>query len=284
MNFLKKLIATLLVLVITATISTYILSGTLLNAHWLESKASSQHLYSSLTHALPATLVPGASSDATAAQQGLSRLATPNYLQTKVNPFLEQFQDYAQGSGPTPQLDLTDLAAEAQRQGVAIPVDSPLKQPLRYNAPANLKTAFTWFNLLKLVGPIIGLALLVLLILLHRGWHRFTAITKVCLAAAFSQGLLFLLFKLTPGLLDSLIKSKADTGPLAPLVVNFFKSVLGDVATNFGKAAIGLVVIGIAFLIIGLIFKAAGFVGRHTSGDKPADRYARPNPDNRPSV
>ncbi len=284
MKFLKKLIASLLVLVITVSVSAYILTATLFNARYMQGKLASQRFYSSMAKALPATLVPGNTPDALTAQQGLAQLTTDNYIQAKVDPLMQQLQTYYQSGGPAPRLDLTDLGAEAQRQGAIVPADSPLSKPVTINPPLAIKAVFNWINLIKLAGPVIGLFLLTLLILLHRGWHRFTAVTKVCLAAAGSEGLVFVLFKFSPGLLDTLVKSKADAAPITPLLLNFFKSILVDVGNDFGKAALALIVAAVLTLIVGLIAKAAGFVGRHTGSGKNADRLARPNPDSRPTL
>jgi hypothetical protein len=283
-KILQKLIFISLVASINITLSAYLLSATLLSAHYWQAKADSTSLYASLSQSLPKTLIPGSGPETQAAQQGIAVLLSDSYLKGKVSPFVEQLQKYYQGKGPAPQLDLTDLAQEAQRQGVQVPENSPIIHPLTPDTPKGIKAAYSWINLIKSVGVVIVLVLAGMLTLLHSGWHRFTALGKVLVVSALGQGLLFLVLKFSPGLLGSLVKPNANTVPLAETVVSFSQSLLIDVSNHFGVAAIGLAVIGVVVFIAGLIYKTVGFVGRRSGGEKGDGRYKRPETDTRPPL
>lgn len=285
MKFIAKLCASLLVTVITLTVSAYVLNSTLLNAQYLEAKANSTHLYSTLSAALPVTLASGNTPDVVATQQALSKVISSTYVQSKIDPFLTQLDDYYHNKGPAPQLDLTDLVAEAQRQGIVIPANSPLSQPIVFKSPPVVSQAFNWAGLILWAGPLLGLLLLAAVVGLNQGFQRYSAITKVFIMAALTEGVVFLAFKATPSLLDSLVKTKSDTGPFVPALIGFFKNVLTDVSNDFGKAAIILVAVGALVFILGLILKAVGLVGSHEHKTaEPSQRFARPNPENRPPV
>ncbi len=167
---------------------------------------------------------------------------------------------------------------------MAVPTSNPLANAIVPTAPAGIKSGFSWVGRIKIMGPVVALVLFSLLMLVTRGRHRFTSMAKVCFAAALSEGVLYLLLKIAPGMLDSLIKSKANAGPLAETLVGFFKSALADVGNGFGQAAVALLAAGVITIVAGLIFRAMGFVGRHTGDEKANDRYTRPNPDNRPNL
>lgn len=284
MKLLGKLCASLLVLVIGVTVLAYVLTATLLNAHYLEAKASSIGLYDSLAQQIPNSVASGSGVDQQAVQQTLAGVVTGKYVESKINPFLDSLQAYYQSNGPAPQMSLSDLALQMQSQGITVSPDSPLAKPIVYKDPAGVKKIFDWLNLIKIAGPIIGLLLLAALMLLYHGWHRITAVVKVCLTAAVFEGLMFGLFKLAPGIVDSITKSKINGNPLAGIFLTFAKSLLGSVANDFGKAAIGLVLAGALALIIGFILKTAGFFTRHTHAKEATVTFERQNAGNRPRM
>ncbi len=285
MKLLHKLLSSVVILAITATVSAYILTSTLLNARYLESKAETSGVYDSVSQALPHSLVRGETPEALVARQALADTISSTYVKTKLNPLIESLQAHYSADAPAPSLDLSDLSAEVNRQGFQVPPDSPLDKPITIPEAKGAKTLFSWLNFIKVAAPVIGLLLLTLLMLINKGWDRFKVGAKICFGAAFSEMLVFILFKFTPSLLDSFLKSTAKENPLIPVLISFFKSVLAGVANNFGIAAVLLAVLGVVIILAGLLFKAAGALSRHTGGGgNIKDRFDRPNSDNRPTV
>lgn len=272
----------MLVITIVATVSAYVLSGTLLDAHYWQSQAQNTRLYANAARSLPATLAPGSGPEAQAAQQAVAGLVTSHYLETKLSPYLDGLVAFLHGDGSVPELDFNDLTLEASRQGLPAPASAILSAPVATGNANGLKALAGWVGLIRVWGVIIGLGLATLVFLLNRGWHRFLALAKICWAAAATQGLLYLLLKLAPGMLDSLVESKATVSPLAQVLADFFKELLAGVGSAFGWAGIILVTAGFGLLIIGLIARAVGFFTRHKNHSD--DRYIRPNPDNRPTL
>ncbi|MFI5240585.1 MAG: hypothetical protein ACHQUB_02660 [Candidatus Saccharimonadia bacterium] len=261
MNLLGKFCAFLLVLSLTLTVSIYILSATLLSAKYLENKAASTNLYSEIATALPASIASGSSpTDSQMIQQTLSSVLTPQYLQNKINPYLDGIASYYESNGPTPQISLTDLGSQLQTQGITVPTGSGLDTAIVFSGPKAVKTAFNYFELLRILTPILSLLLIAAVFFLYQGWHRIIAFVRVCVSAALTEAVIFLLFKATPSLLSSVVSSKASGNQVATILVNFFKIVLGDLANDYGKAAIGFVIAAILILLVGIGLKSAGII------------------------
>jgi hypothetical protein len=280
MKLLSKFIGGILILTISTVTLAYIMSATLLSADYYKAKANELHLYETLSTSIPGNIAGGDP----ATQAALTSIVSNAYVQQKLNPFLDGIQHYYFDNAPAPQIDFSDFAAEAQRQGIVIPPDSGVTKPIVFQDPG-LKQYLSQVAAIKLYGLILALLLAAAMIGINKGRHRFTALGKTLIVAGIWEGVIFLLLQVLPGVAESFIKGQKDIGPLQPILIDLFKSVLADIGHEFGLVAIGLAIAGAALIIAGIIFTGASKLMPSGGGKgKPDQRYARPTPTNRPKV
>ncbi len=278
MGFISKILGSVLVLVISGVTLAFILSATLFNADYYKAKASELHLYSQLSLSIPSSL----GHDDPATQQALTNIVSSQYVQSKLNPFLDQLQQYYFNNGPAPTIDFSDLVAEAQRQGVTVPPNAAITKPVVFNDPTGIKQQLGWINFMKTWGLIIALALAAAIALVNKGAHRFSALGKVLIVAGIWDAVIFLLLKLGPGLVESLIKNNNQVGPLGPVMISFFSSVMRDISQDFMYVAIGLAAAGAGLIIAAFGLRAAG-IFKHKEGGS-ASKWVRPSTNDRPTI
>jgi hypothetical protein len=277
-HIISKILGSILVLLISGITLAFILSATLFNAHYYQAKANDLHLYDQLATSIPDSL----SHDDPSIKPALQQIVSSPYIQSKLNPFLDQIQQYYFNNGPAPKIDFTDFVAEAQRQGITIPADSNLSKPVVFQDPTGIRSQLSWINFMKTWGLLLAALLAVAIVAVNKGIHRFTALGKVLIVAGIWEGVIFLLLKVAPGPVESLIKGNSQIGPLAPVLTGFFKAVLTDMSVYYGYVAVGLAAAGGLLIVAGLVLKMTGRFFHRDASEPP--RFTRPNPDNRPAI
>jgi hypothetical protein len=105
---------------------------------------------------------------------------------------------------------------------------------------------------------------------------RYRSAAKVMLTAAISVGILYVIALFLPGILVSVIKSNQNLAILQASLTSLISGVGGDMAAEFLKIVIGLMVLAVGFFLFGMF--------GHKIGRSGAQEIKRPTPTNRPSL
>lgn len=256
MKRLSKLISGLLATVLFAVTLSWVLDSTVFNAQFMKSRAQEANLYQGVAEQLPQLVTSGGQRtddpNAVRTQELLKSVVTPEYVQNKLEPFLDSLETYLRGEGPPPVLDLTDLGRQATAAGLDVPPDTALTKPTAIFAPKEgSRSEEGPHPILRLmqavlrIGSILALLLAGLLMLVNHGFHRLTVLAKVLLTAGIFCALAALLLRLAPNLLGVMINSNQDLGalkgPLKQLMTSMgleIGSLLLMVAAAYGAGAI----------------------------------------------
>ena len=245
-SWLSKLLASLLVSVLSGAIITVVLSQTVLSSHYIEGKLTATNSYVRLSDALDTEITKGIASAPPDMTAKLQTIITPAILQTKINSALDQFQTYYRGDGQSPTIDLTDLAAQAQAAGVPVQADSSLSKPIQLGGNGKARNASKTFDDVRLGTIVASLVLIAALLAVSWKRHRYVALPNVLISVGVLIGLLALIFALTPGLATHYIKFDTASNAFTSIGKDLATSIAHDLAWRFGMIAGVCLFVGIA--------------------------------------
>jgi hypothetical protein len=247
LSWLSKILAGVLAAMLAGAIIAVTFTHTVLSSHYLENQLASTHSYDKLSGALIneiKTQADGTGNPEIAAK--LQSILTPVTLRYKINSALDQLQAYYRGHGPQPVIDLTDLSAQAQAAGVAIPADSGLNQPIKLAGNARMRSLSSTFDRARMAMVLVGLALVAALLIVSWERHRYVALPDVLIVVGILMGVLATMFELVSGMASHYVKFAADSNAFAAIGRNLAVAVTTDLARRFGVIAAAFIVVGVA--------------------------------------
>jgi hypothetical protein len=265
-SWLSKLLASMLVAVLSGAIITVVMNQTVLSSHYVEGKLASTNSYVRLSDALNTEIAKKASADAETAQftAKLQGIITPTVLQTKINGALDGLQAYYRGNGALPTIDLTDLAPQVQAAGIPLPADSPLSKPIQLGSNEKVRGASKTFDHVRLTTIITSLVLIAALLAVSWERHRYAALPDVAITVGGLIAIFALIFGLMPGVISHYVKFDSTSNAFGAIGNDLATSIAHDLAMRFG--------------IIGGLCLVAGIVARIWVGRLQSASAAKPKP------
>ena len=264
--WLNRLMATLLTTLLFVAIVALAASQTFLNGPYMKSKLQGQHTYNRLSTALSNDIAKQAgSADDQQLISQLQQVITPGVLQQRLDSTIDQIQAYYQQNGPLPTLNVSDLIDKAQAQGLPVPDDPQLQQPIKLTALDKTKE---FANVLKFVG--IGLAIVIVLLVLgmlaiarkRRNYKPFAAVLiSLGIMLSITGGALLLV----PKVFNKLVGFDPASNPYGPLARDLALGIVHDFALH-------LLIPGVAILIAGILLRILiGKVRRRKAAPETVD-------------
>ncbi len=267
-GWISKVLSGLLLLALVSLTVNTVLSQTVLNSKYLDVQLKKADAYHKLSVAITDELVHNTTSMDPELSAKVQSIVTPEVLEQRIPGALQQLEDYAKNGGTPPQIDISDLVAQARAAGVDIPADSGLDKPITlgqvgsYQVQPPSKTA-KLVNTLMVVAAVVLTVALVLVCWLRRDFRA------LAIVATMYGSLLVLLAALlwfAPDVFASRIHLAA---------ANAFVAVTQDIATAIAKdIARRFATIGAISLALGIPTWILLAVIRKRSNKTPANTKA----------
>ncbi len=256
MKLLSRLLSSLFVLALVAGVGAWELNRTLWNANYLQQKAQETHLADGLARALPGVLLSG-SGASPATLVAMQQIITPRFVQAQLDIIVPQTQQYLQGSGTAPQLNLAVVANQLQAAGFSVPPRVAQPQAvLPKSVNALLMNISQHSHQLVWLAPLVALLLAGLIFVLS-GHRRWRALAGACLSAAVSVAVLAGIALVLPGVLSASLNA-STAKPLEPPIHAFLNAIASDQAHAFLWVAAGLVIAAVGLILTHTVLKMAG--------------------------
>ncbi|MEJ0072907.1 MAG: hypothetical protein WDN27_02350 [Candidatus Saccharibacteria bacterium] len=245
LKWLSHTLSVLLFVSLSGLISLFIVSHTLLNAHYIEGQLQADQAYSKLSVAISAELAKDAGTTDPQVTAALQNIVTPTVLQQKINSTLDQLQAFYLGNGPAPQIDVSDLVAQAQAAGVPVPANSNLSKPITLGPPNQNKGLGRSVDGVRLKSLLISGLLLVALLAVCWKRRRYTAPASVLIAISVLYGLLAAAFLTLPSVIDSHIRFDFSANAFAGVGHDLALAIAKNLGRDYAIVAIACLVVGI---------------------------------------
>jgi hypothetical protein len=246
LSWLSKLLAGILVSVLSGAIVLLVLDHTVLSSHYLQGQLTQVNAYTKLSGAISTELAKNTETDNPQMVATLRTIITPAVLQQKITSALDQLEAYYKGNGPAPQIDITDLVAKAQAAGVPVPQDSNLNKPISLGNNVAVKNIGTQIGGVQLVTVLAALLLAVLLMVVSWERHKFAVLPDILITLGLLFGVLAALLAFTPGFVDTHLKLNLDSNAFAGVGRDLAESIARDLGKRFAIIAGVSLVVGIA--------------------------------------
>ncbi|TAH36707.1 hypothetical protein EYC59_00830 [Candidatus Saccharibacteria bacterium] len=227
-GWITKVISSLLLLALIGLTLNIVLNQTVLSTTYLDGQLKKADAYHKLSVAITDELVHNTTSMDPELSAKVQSIVTPEVLEQRIPGALQQLEDYMKNGGSAPQVDVSDLVAQARAAGVDIPANSSLDKPITigqagsYKIQPPSKTA-KLVNTLMVVAAVMLGATLVLVCWLRRD---FRPLARLATWYGVVLGLIALVLWFAPDILASRIHFAA---------VNIFASVSQEIATAIAK-------------------------------------------------
>jgi hypothetical protein len=258
MVWISRLIAALLVSVITIAVLTQIFDATLLNSKFLTNTANKSGVYSLLSEDISNQLVKNFDSQSSnnnitseQASKIIHSVLTSSLLQEKINGALSQIQAYYKGNGPTPTISLKDVISKLQLAGLPISNDnSTLNKPIVINGNEKVKQQVNNFEKVKLFSSILAIFLLVILLLLSWEEHRWKVLPDLSIIVGILLGIISLIFIFGVRVADKYAKINFSSNDFENTANVYAKSLTHNIGEMIGTVSVILLVVGIATRVL----------------------------------
>jgi hypothetical protein len=236
-RWLVKTLASLLTAVLFLAVISVVFHTTIFNAKYIEGQLDRTNAYNRLSVALSDQVSQQAGVAGNAQLSGgVSNVLQPAALKQKVNTALAGYQAYYEGKGGVPQLDLTGLAAQAQAQGVPLPANTTISQPISFassndQGAQNVGKAIAGARTTTLV---LGVALVLVLAVLSWRTRRYRTLPNVLISVGFFLGLMALAFWLGPTLVQRYVPLVNGSNAFLGLGRDLAQNIGHDLARRFG--------------------------------------------------
>jgi multisubunit Na+/H+ antiporter MnhB subunit len=248
LSLVSKLLAALLVSVITLATITLLFSQTLLNSHYIENKLSTTNSYNRLSDALATEISKQADPPDPTLKDKLKTVLTANVLQQKLTLGLDQLQAYYQGKGPAPSIPVDDLKARALAAGVPVGDgnDKPLSKPITFSGNNQIQGIGKKFDQVKWASVLAAVVLTLLLLFVSWERHRWAALPDVLISVGVLLGVWVLVFGAGPGMAQHYIKFNFDSNALAKIGHDLAVALSHDLSKRLAMVAIAYFAVGLA--------------------------------------
>jgi len=249
--WISRLIASLLVAVLSATIIMLVLNQTVLNSHYLEGQLAATNSYSRLSTGLSEQVAKDTGSVDPAVTAGISKILTPDVIKARLNSFLDQLQAYYQGKGALPVLDFSDLAAEARAAGIPLGNDTTLTQPIKFgDTDSTDRQVNHSYHNSPALGVVASIVLALLLALLCWKRRKYQPLANVLISIGVLIGLFALFLWSSPGLFDHYVKFNTASNAITGVTHDVLSAIAHDLGKRFGIIAISSLVLGIGLRVL----------------------------------
>ncbi len=250
LSWLSKLLAGMLVAVLTGAMLTMVLNQTVLNSKYLEHHLAATNSYSRLSTALVDQIAKQADNPEApvdpAQLEKLKTILTPTLLQTKINGALDQLQAYYRGKGSVPTIDLTDVVTQAQAAGIPIPADSDIQKPISLGSNQKALDVSKTFDQVRTGTIVTSLILVLALLVLSWERHKWAALPDVLIVVGVLLGLIAAGSSAVSGMTGHYTQMSTDSNAFTPIARDLASSITHDLARRFGIFAGVFLAVGIA--------------------------------------
>ena len=258
-RWITKVISSLLLLVLVGLTVNTVLNQTVLSSTYLDGQLKKADAYHKLSAAITDELVHNTASIDPELSAKVQSIVTPEALEQRIPGALEQLEDYMKNGGNAPQIDISDLVAQARAAGVDIPPDSSLDKPIMlgqvggYQIQPPSQTAKLVNTLITVAAVVLGAALL-LVCCLRRD---FRPLARVATWYGVVLGITALVIWFSPDVLASRIQFAA-TNIFASVSQEITTTIAKDIAKRFGTIAAIALAIGLpAWILLAKLQKPA---------------------------
>lgn len=270
MKFINKFFITVMAFTLASAILAFCLDATVLKADFVAAQADKSGIYTQISQQLPQQLTGGGDSSP-AVQAAISRVVTPQYVQSNFDSYLHIVEAAYRSGSPVPPLDLTNIIPQAEALGVQLspedvatlsknltlqPGDIGQKSGQATTTNANAKTASS-SQIYRRAAQLKWLLLLSTLILAGLAFvsaphHRLRALGHGFIGATFWLAIYYAFFRIAPGIANHELKT-AKTFSLGEAVGRLVTLAASGVAQRILYAGIGTAAIGVALWAASLV-------------------------------
>lgn len=229
MTFISRLLAALLVPILVSLSLSVAANRTLFDTTYLKDVAKKTDLYAQVMSTAEKLMTGQGvnAKDATKLKSAIEKAATPGYLETQVNQFLDQLN--VRGEGSTPSLDLTQFAAEAKKAGAEVPAELSKPIPLSPDVNAKIQASRQSTQRTQSISLILAGVLLIGLVLVSVKSRHYGALMYVFGMTAVLLVILALAIRTLPA---EIVKSLTSDGDIGPIVKDLFTSVSAQLSAD----------------------------------------------------
>lgn len=258
MVWISRLVAAILVSVLTIAILAQVFNTTLLSSSYLSSQATKSGVYVAIANDLNDQLVKHLNSGnnqsnitPTQASAIIKTVITPNLVQSKINAALSSIQSYYKGNGPAPVISFADVISKLQAAGLPIGNNNDtLNQTITINGNQKVKEQVQNFEKVKLYSSLAAIVLLFLLLFLCWEEHRWKVLPDIAIITGAELGIISIIFLEAVGVADKYGKINTNSNELTSTANLYAKSLTHGVGEILAIISITLIAIGILSRII----------------------------------
>lgn len=253
-SWLSKLLASLLVVVLTGAVFTMVLNQTVLNSKYLKQHLASTDSYSRLSVALSNEITkvtdqPEVPADLIQVEK-LKTIFTPTLLQTKIDTSLDQLESFYRGNGQVPSLDLTDVVAQAEAAGIPIPADSEVRKPITFGSNQQAQDVSKTFDQVRTGTLIASLVLVAALLFVSWERHKWAALPDVLIIVGVLLGLAAIAFAVVSNMAGHYAQPVTNSNAFEPIGRDLAANIARDLAKRIGIFAGAFAVVGIVTRVL----------------------------------
>lgn len=227
-GWVSKVLSGLLLLALVGLTVNVVLNRTVLSSGYLDVQLKKADAYHKLSVAITDELVHNTTSMDPELSAKVQSIITPEVLEQRIPGALEQLEDYLKNGGNAPQIDVSDLVAQAQAAGVQIPAETDLTKPITLGQAGSYKIqppseTMKLMNTLTMVAAVVLGAALVVVSWLRRDFRPLAAVATL-------YGIIFVIVALLLWFAPDVLASRIHFA-----AANVFAAVGQEVATVIAK-------------------------------------------------
>lgn len=247
LKILSKFLSGLLVLALLLLIVNWVTGQTVLSSSYLKGELKDADAYSRLSGAFSSEVAKQASIQDPQLAATIQDVITPEAVQERVDPALEQFEGYLKGEDEPPQIDVADLVTQLQTAGVPVGDTTELSEPIQLVPQQQEATPLTKnAGSTKALSAAVAVLLLAALAFLSWKTKRYTTLPNVAIVCGVLLGLLALFMLFIPDVLDNVVKFGGNSNTFSSIAADLAKNISHDLGVRYGIISLVLLVLGIA--------------------------------------
>jgi hypothetical protein len=245
-------LASLLTLSLCGAIISTTLNQTVVNAQYLENNFTAINGYNRLSTTLTNEVITQSGlSDTPQISSVVGEIVSPSAVKQRVNAAFEGLQNYLQGKGSTPTINLSGLASQAQSVGVPIEQSSSLLKTVTLGPTSNGSSRVSLnLDAYSRVTTVISVVLGIVVILLSLLWRRYTVVPGVLISTGVIMLVIAAVVHLVLGDLNHYFTFSGGSDSYAALGRDLAQEIGKDLVRRFGIIAVVCLVVGIGSRIL----------------------------------
>lgn len=246
-NILSKFLASLLVVVTLGMVASLIISQTIMNSEYMKQQLKDADVYARLSTALSSQIITDSNVAATPElTASVEDVITPEALQAKIDPTLEQAEAYYKGEGSPPQIEVADFVSQLQAAGVPIEANAETTEPIVLGPSNQQKKPITSnVNGVRTISIVCAIVLLVALALISWKSQRYKILPNVAIVCGVLLGIFGGLLLLGRGAADRFVHIEEGSNNYGEIAQDLAGAISHDIGMRYVIIAVTLLVIGI---------------------------------------